>query len=58
MQPFDFIIVDEPVSHLDEKNSRIMGEVMLEEAKAQGAGIIVTSIGKHMMLDYEKVYRL
>lgn len=58
VQPFDFIIVDEPVSHLDEKNSRIMGEVMLEEAKAQGAGIIVTSIGKHMMLDYEKVYRL
>lgn len=58
VQPFDFIIADEPVSHLDDKNSQIMGEVMLAEAKAQGAGIIVTSIGKHMVLDYEKVYRL
>lgn len=57
-QPFDFILADEPISHLDETNSRIMGEIMLEEAKAQGAGIIVTSIGKHIDMNYEKVFRL
>lgn len=58
VQPFDFLLADEPISHLDDNNSRIMGEIMMEEAKSQGAGVIVTSIGKHMNLDYEKVYKL
>lgn len=58
VQPFDFILADEPISHLDDTNSNIMGELMMSEAKAQGAGVIVTSIGKHMDLDYEKVFRL
>ena len=57
-QPFDFILADEPISHLDDNNSRIMGDIMMEEAKAQGAGVIVTSIGKHMDLPYEHVFRL
>lgn len=58
VQPFDFIFADEPISHLDDNNSRIMGEIMMTEAKAQGAGVIVTSIGKHIELDYDKNYRL
>lgn len=58
VQPFDFILADEPISHLDDNNSRIMGEIMMTEAKRQGAGVIVTSIGKHMDLDYEKTYML
>ena len=58
VQPFDFILADEPISHLDDNNSRIMGEIMMAEAKAQGAGVIVTSIGKHMNLDYEKTLKL
>lgn len=57
-QPFDFLLVDEPISHLDDTNSQIMAEIMLEEAKLQGAGVIVTSIGKHMQLNYDKVYKL
>lgn len=35
-QPFDFILADEPISHLDDNNSRIMGEIMMKEAKEQG----------------------
>ncbi len=58
VQPFDFILADEPISHLDDNNSRIMGEIMMTEAKRQGAGVIVTSIGKHMDLDYERVLHL
>lgn len=58
VQPFDFILVDEPISHLDDCNSEVMGTLMMEEAVAQGAGIIVTSIGKHMQLDYEQTVRL
>ena len=57
-QPFDFILADEPISHLDDTNSDTMGRLMMNEAKSQGAAVIVTSIGKHMDLEYEKVFRL
>lgn len=58
VQPFDFLIVDEPISHLDDTNSAIMASIMMSEAKKQGAGVIVTSIGKHMQLNYDLTYRL
>lgn len=58
VQPFDFLLVDEPISHLDDGNSRLMGEIMMHEAREQGAGVIVTSIGKHMVLPYDKTYHL
>lgn len=57
-QPFDFLLADEPVSHLDDTNSGIMGEIMLAEAKRQGAALIITSIGKHMDLNYDKILKL
>ena len=57
-QPFDFIFVDEPISHLDDTNSEIMGRILTTEAKRQGAGIIATSIGKHIELNYDKVFKL
>lgn len=57
-QPFDFIFVDESISHLDDTNSEIMGRILTAEAKRQGAGVISTSIGKHIDLNYDKVFRL
>lgn len=57
-QPFDFILADEPISHLDDSNAAVMAELMLSEARHQGAGVIVTSIGKHMSLEYDKIYKL
>ena len=57
-QPFDFVFVDEPISHLDDTNSEIMGRILTAEAKKQGAGIIATSIGKHIELNYDKVFKL
>ena len=58
VQPFDFLLADEPISHLDEANSRAMADIMMEEAQKQGAGIIITSIGKHMSLPYDKNFCL
>ena len=46
------------IGHLDDNNSRIMADIMMTEAKEQGAGVIVTSIGKHMDLPYEHVFKL
>ncbi len=58
VQPFDFILADEPISHLDDRNAEIMAKIMLDEANKQGAGVIVTSIGKHMNLNYERTVKL
>lgn len=49
-QPFDFILLDEPVSHLDGGNNRIAAELIMEAASAQGAGIISTSVGNPLKL--------
>ncbi len=57
-QPSDFILVDEPVSHLDDTNAEIMMELLTTEVERQGAGIIVTSIGKRLDLNYDKTFRL
>ena len=57
-QPFDFIFLDEPISHLDETNGQIMGDLLMQEVKKQGAGVIVTSIGKHIVLNYNKIIKL
>ena len=35
-----------------------MAEMMMKEAREQGAGVLVTSIGKHMDLPYERVVKL
>ena len=58
VQPFDFLLLDEPISHLDDTNSAIMADIMMSEVKRQGAGVIVTSIGKHMELGYDKIIKL
>lgn len=57
-QPFDFLLMDEPISHLDDRNSEIVAQFVQEEAQQQGAAIIVTSIGKHLPLDYSKTISL
>lgn len=50
-QPFDFILLDEPVSHLDVENNKIAAAIIAEEAEAQGAGVISTSVGNPLLLD-------
>lgn len=50
-QPFDFILADEPVSHLDLENNRKVASLICSEADKQGAGIIATSVGSDLMLE-------
>ncbi|MCM1077046.1 MAG: ATP-binding cassette domain-containing protein [Bacteroides sp.] len=49
-QPFDFLILDEPVSHLDSRNNAMVSELIDIEAKRVGAGIIATSVGNKIVL--------
>lgn len=51
-QPADFFFLDEPVSHLDGENGQIMAKILMEEMTNQGSGVIVTSIGQRLNLNY------
>ena len=44
-QPFEWLLLDEPFSHLDEQNSTIALELIQEVCAAHNAGLIVTSLG-------------
>lgn len=57
-QPFDFIFLDEPVSHLDEHNNKIVASIVEEEAERQGAAIVSTSVGNHLLLSEAETLHL
>ena len=57
-QPFDFLLADEPVSHLDDRNAEVMGIILAEEARRQGASVIATSIGKRIPIEYHQTLKL
>ena len=57
-QPFDVILADEPVSHLDDGNAQAMARLLSKEAETQGAAVIVTSIGHCLPLEYEYTLHL
>ena len=57
-QPYQFILLDEPISHLDVENSKELAKLLLEEASGQGAGIIVTSLGHQLDLPYSNYFNL
>lgn len=57
-QPADFIFLDEPVSHLDTDNAKVMAEMLRERQIKDSLGIIVTSIGHRLPYEYDKVLKL
>lgn len=57
-QPFDFLLLDEPVSHLDERNNLIVAALVQDEAARRGAGIISTSVGNPLLLDNPTIIEL
>ncbi len=57
-QPFDFFFADEPISHLDDANSRAVCRLVMQEAERQGSAIVITSVGRHPELPYNKTLQL
>ena len=58
MQPFDFLLLDEPFSHLDEANAQQAMKLMDEEAKIRGAGIIFADLERIDYFPYTRLYHL
>lgn len=57
-QPADFILLDEPVSHLDIVNAELMGKMLRQRQMEEGAAVIVTSIGHRLPYDYDRSLKL
>ncbi len=57
-QPAQFILLDEPVSHLDAVNNEIVAKMVRDEAQRQGAAVIATSVGNNVMLDFDSLLQL
>ncbi|MDR0386165.1 MAG: ATP-binding cassette domain-containing protein [Prevotellaceae bacterium] len=57
-QPFDFILLDEPFSHLDEQNIEIMTEIITKELKHRNAGMLLCSLGSGYLFDYYEKYKI
>ena len=52
-QPFDFLLLDEPFSHLDLDNIRIATEVIERIVKKNNAGLVLVSLGQPFYFDYD-----
>lgn len=58
MQPFDFLLLDEPFSHLDDNNSQKAMDLMLEESKARNAAIIFADLERIDWFPYTRLFHL
>ncbi len=57
-QPFDFLLLDEPFSHLDEENAKICLDIISEECDERGSGFILTTLGSKYNGSYDNKIRL
>lgn len=57
-QPFEWLIMDEPFSHLDEVNTQKCLKLIDKRASELGAGFILTTLGDYHQFDYNKELNL
>ncbi len=52
MQPFEFLLMDEPFSHIDKENIRKAEQLIDASCKRNNAGLILTTLGEPHGLPY------
>lgn len=57
-QPFDFLLLDEPVSHLDARNNEVVARLISGQVEERKASLIATSVGNHLLVDNFQTLRL
>jgi len=57
-QPFRFLIMDEPFSHLDKNNIEKCCVLISEECKKQGAGFAIASLEERYFFEYDKEVKI
>jgi len=57
-QPFDWMILDEPFSHLDKVNTALCLDLINKRCDELGAGFILTTLGDYHDFSYDKELKL
>lgn len=58
VQPFDWLLMDEPFSHLDSQNRDKASALIAEIAEVNKAGICLADLGKNTYFHYHKTFFL
>jgi ABC-type lipoprotein export system ATPase subunit len=58
IQPFEWLIMDEPFSHLDKENVAKCLKLIHERCKEQGAGFVLTTLGETHDYPYSRELKL
>lgn len=57
-QPFDMLLLDEPFSHLDEDNTKLASDLILEICAKRQVGLVLVSLGEDYFFSYDKKIEL
>ncbi|GHS91969.1 ABC transporter ATP-binding protein [Bacteroidia bacterium] len=57
-QSFDFLLMDEPFSHLDNENIAVVAGIVTKELEQRGAGLIISSLGEDYPFNYRQRFDL
>ena len=57
-QPFEFLLLDEPFSHLDQENIQIITNLIKQEVQSQKASLIMTTLVETNLFDFDKILNL
>lgn len=57
-QPFKYLLLDEPFSHLDKQNIEILTNIIDNELEEQQAGLILTSLDDEYLFKYDEILKL
>lgn len=58
LQPFEWLFLDEPFSHLDKENTSICLKLINERCNQLNAGFILTSLGSNHEFEYDQEIKL
>jgi putative ABC transport system ATP-binding protein len=58
MQPFDFLLLDEPFSHLDDANAQKAMELMLEECRLRNAAMVFANLERVDYFPFTQLFHL
>ena len=57
-QPFEFLLMDEPFSHLDHETAQQVAAMTLREVEAQGASLLLTSLDPTDLFPFDCTLKL
>jgi putative ABC transport system ATP-binding protein len=58
LQPFSFLLMDEPFSHLDNKNTALAASLIAQIVQRINAGLLLADLDENNFFPYHKTYML